>query len=626
MKKNILKKLNNASDIKSLSIDELYELASEVRTTIIDSISKNGGHLASSLGVVELTIALLSVYDFPKDKIIWDVGHQSYAYKILTDRKDAFNYIRSFGGISGFPKRKESAYDSFDTGHSSTSISAGLGMCEARDLLAEDYKVVSIIGDGSLTGGMALEALNNVSNLKSNFVIILNDNGMSISKSNGGLNQALIGIRSSTKYGDLKKNLKSKLEKTAFGILIKNILVKFINMVKQMIATEGMFFENLNINYVGPIDGHNIKALQEVLKTSRNATEPTVVHIKTTKGKGYAPAEANPTLYHGVSAFDKTTGIKENATPKLTYTKVFSDTLISLAKNDKNIVAITAAMADGTGLSEFSKLYSDRFFDVGIAEQHAVTFAAGLATKKIIPLVCVYSSFLQRAIDQIIHDVALQNLHVVFMIDRAGLVGADGETHQGIFDLSYLRMIPNMTILAPKNDIEFSHMIKYAIYNIDGPVAIRYPRGLAYTELHDKNEIIQYGKSEILYEYSDSEILIYAIGSMVSTAVHIKQKLKDKNIDNVDIVNARFAKPIDYNTIDNILSRKKLKTILLLEENVENGSMSQEIKSYLYDKKCDAKVYIVTLPDMYVEHGDVTKLREILKIDSDSILKLCECS
>lgn len=616
-------KIKNIKDLKKLSLNELETLASEVRDLIIDGISKNGGHLASSLGVVELTIALLYVYDFPKDKIIWDVGHQSYAYKILTDRKEAFNNIRSFGGISGFPKRKESPFDSFDTGHSSTSISAGLGMCEARDLNAENYKVVSVIGDGSLTGGMAFEALNNLSELKSNFVVILNDNEMSISKSSGGLSRALLGIRSSSRYGDLKKVLKNKLEKSAPGLLVKGILIRVINIIKQLIATEGMIFEDLNINYVGPIDGHNIRTLIDVINKAKNSTEPVLIHIKTTKGKGYKFAEDNPTLYHGVPPFDKEKGIVQNTNKKPTYTDVFSNKINSLAKNDSRIVAITAAMSDGTGLASFSKLYKDRFFDVGIAEQHAVTFSAGLATNNIIPFVCIYSSFLQRAFDQIIHDVALQNLHVIFMIDRAGLVGADGETHQGIFDLSYLRLIPNMTILAPKNDLEFTSMIEFATYNISGPVAIRYPRGTAFTGLHEFNAPIEYGKGEILFADEKSTIAIFAIGSMVSTALHIKETLQSKNIF-VSIINGRFAKPIDFDTIKNVLSNKNIHTFIVLEENVKNGGIGQEIKDFIYDNGYNIKVKLITLPDAYVEHGNVDKLREMLGIDSSSIIKSIE--
>lgn len=613
----ILSNIKSDDDVKKLSYEELKQLASEVRELIIDRTSKNGGHIASSLGVVELTIALIKAFDFPKDKIIWDVGHQSYAYKILTDRKDAFSELRSFGGISGFPKRKESPFDSFDTGHSSTSISAGLGMCVARDLKKDDYKVVSVIGDGALTGGMAFEALNNLSNLKSNYIIILNDNEMSISKSSGGLNKALLGVRSSHGYSELKKTLKNELEKTGIGLFFKKILITIINIFKQIIASEGMFFENLNINYVGPIDGHNIRELYDAIISAKNLNEPIVIHVKTKKGKGYEPAEKDPTLFHGVGPFDRKTGqvIKESS--ERTYTKVFSDKLISLAEKDENIVAITAAMADGTGLTEFSQRFPERFFDVGICEQHAVTFAAGLSLSGTLPIVCIYSSFLQRAFDQIIHDVCLQNQHVVFAIDRAGLVGADGETHQGIFDISYLRLIPNMTILAPKNDLEFENMLEFAFYKIKGPVAIRYPRGVAYSELRDKMQAIEYGKSERLSEGKD--IAIFALGSMVSTAKHIREKLKSKNINPI-LVNARFAKPVDLETIDS-LCKEGIKELVVMEEGVLNGGIGQEIEDYVHDRNYDVKVTLISLPDAYVEHGNVSKLREVLGINSDSILK-----
>lgn len=613
----ILNSIKSVDDVKKLSYEELKQLANEVRDLIIDRTSKNGGHLASSLGVVELTIALIKAFDFPKDKIIWDVGHQSYAYKILTDRKDAFSELRSFGGISGFPKRKESPFDSFDTGHSSTSISAGLGMCVARDLKKDDYKVVSVIGDGALTGGMAFEALNNLSNLNSNYIIILNDNEMSISKSNGGLNKALLGVRSSHGYSELKKTLKNELEKTGIGLFFKKILITIINIFKQIIASEGMFFENLNINYVGPIDGHNIRELYDAIISAKNLNEPIIIHVKTKKGKGYEPAEKDPTLFHGVGPFDRKTGqvIKESS--ERTYTKVFSDKLISLAEKDENIVAITAAMADGTGLTEFSKKFPERFYDVGICEQHAVTFAAGLSLSGVLPIVCIYSSFLQRAFDQIIHDVCLQNQHVVFAIDRAGLVGADGETHQGIFDISYLRLIPNMTILAPKNDLEFENMLEFALYKIKGPVAVRYPRGVAYSELRDKMQEIEYGRAERLCD--GKGIAIFALGSMVSTAKHIREKLKSKNISPI-LVNARFAKPVDLETIDS-LCKEGIKELVVMEEGVLNGGIGQEIEDYVHDRNYDVKVTLISLPDAYVEHGNVSKLREALGIDSDSILK-----
>ncbi|MBQ2204965.1 MAG: 1-deoxy-D-xylulose-5-phosphate synthase, partial [Lachnospiraceae bacterium] len=557
----ILDRIKCIADIKSLSYAELNQLASEVREKIIQITSNNGGHLASSLGVVELTIAILLSYDLPKDKVIWDVGHQSYAYKILTDRKDAFTGLRSYGGISGFPKRNESEYDSFDTGHSSTSISAGLGMCVARDLNKDDYKVITVIGDGALTGGMAFEALNNLSSLNSNYVVVLNDNEMSISKSTGGLNKALLGIRSSAKYGGAKKAIKKTLEKSTFGLVVKSILVKIVNIFKQLIVSEGMLFENLNINYVGTIDGHDIKELKRVLDIAKTTDEPVLVHVKTIKGKGYKPAEDDPVYFHGVAPFDIETGKPKKIVSDKTYTKVFSDKLVELASKNPNITAITAAMADGTGLTSFAEKFPDRFFDVGICEQHAVTFAAGMATQNIVPIVCVYSSFLQRAFDQIIHDVCLQNQHVVFAIDRAGLVGSDGETHQGIFDLSYLRLIPNMTIVAPKNANELEMMLEFAISKMQSPIAIRYPRGIAYNKLNEFNSEIKYGKAELLYDGND--LCFFALGSMVSTAVNLREKLINKNINPI-VVNARFAKPIDYELIDKLFENKKISKFVIM--------------------------------------------------------------
>ena len=617
----ILDRIKCIADIKSLSYAELNQLASEVREKIIQITSNNGGHLASSLGVVELTIAILLSYDLPKDKMIWDVGHQSYAYKILTDRKDAFTGLRSYGGISGFPKRNESEYDSFDTGHSSTSISAGLGMCVARDLNKDDYKVITVIGDGALTGGMAFEALNNLSSLNSNYVVVLNDNEMSISKSTGGLNKALLGIRSSAKYGGAKKAIKKTLEKSTFGLVVKSILVKIVNIFKQLIVSEGMLFENLNINYVGTIDGHDIKELKRVLDIAKTTDEPVLVHVKTIKGKGYKPAEDDPVYFHGVAPFDIETGKPKKIVSDKTYTKVFSDKLVELASKNPNITAITAAMADGTGLTSFAEKFPDRFFDVGICEQHAVTFAAGMATQNIVPVVCVYSSFLQRAFDQIIHDVCLQNQHVVFAIDRAGLVGSDGETHQGIFDLSYLRLIPNMTIVAPKNANELEMMLEFAISKMQSPIAIRYPRGIAYNKLNEFNSEIKYGKAELLYDGND--LCFFALGSMVSTAVNLREKLINKNINPI-VVNARFAKPIDYELIDKLFETKKISKFVIMEENVLNGGISQEVEDYIVSKNYKTEVKHITIPDAYVEHGDVSMLRATLKIDSESILNKLE--
>ena len=618
---SILKKINKPNDIKKLSFDELNVLSNDVREYIIDVISKNGGHLASSLGVVDLTIALLLSFDVDKDKIIWDVGHQSYAYKILTDRKNEFENIRKFGGISGFPKRNESKYDVFDTGHSSTSISAGMGIAISRDIDKKDYKVISVIGDGSLTSGMALEALNNLSNLKTNFILILNDNGMSISKSIGGINKALLGIRSSQKYNKFKLKLKTLLEKSKYGMFIKDLLTNIINVLKQVVIKQGMFFENLDIDYVGPIDGHNIKQMKQIFDIAKHNNEPIVIHIKTIKGKGYIHAENNPTKYHGIASFDKSTGEVLNKTNKKTWTNVLSDSLIEIANINKKVVAITAAMSDGVGLSEFSKKYKNRFFDVGICEQHAITFGAGLAINGFVPVVCIYSSFLQRSFDQIIHDVCLQNLHMVICIDRAGIVGADGETHQGIFDISFLRLMPNMIIMAPKNDIELKNMIDFSINNINSPVAIRYPRGQIYDELYQFDETIKIGKSEVLFKGED--LVIFALGSMVKTAIELKNKL-DKI--SVSVINARFAKPIDFDMIDKICSGEFLvgkipKQLLLMEEGIKNGSMCEAIEAYILEKKYKINVKSICINDTFVSHGSVEELKHMLNIDTDSIIK-----
>lgn len=617
----ILDKIKNPNDIKLLSDSELVTLSSEVRELIIDSISKNGGHLASSLGVVELTIAILLSLNLPEDKVIWDVGHQSYAYKILTDRKEAFSSIRNFGGISGFPKRKESIYDSFDSGHSSTSISAGLGLSVASDLNGDDNTVVSVIGDGALTGGVAFEAIDNLGKLDKNYIVILNDNEMSISKTKTGISHALLGLRTSIRYNALKKFTKNIVLSLPYGDHIRDFLVSIINSIKQLFVNQsGMLFENMDVAYLGPIDGHNIKAMHQLIMKAKKLDRAVVIHVKTKKGKGYKYAEEDPVRFHGIAPFDKNTGKELSKARHKTYTKIFGECICDLAKVNKNIVAITAAMPDGTGLVDFSKIYKDRFFDVGISEQHAVTFAAGLSLGGKIPIVCIYSSFLQRAYDQIIHDVCLQNLHVVFCIDRAGLVGKDGETHQGIFDISYLSGIPGMISMAPKNDVELKSMLSYAINNTSSPISIRYPRGESYEELHEFDAPIEIGKSEVLYEGKD--VVLYALGSMVSTAVHIREKLKNKNID-CGIVNARFIKPIDYEMIDKLCD--KYNHIVIMEEGVERGGIGENIRSHILNNKDRykniPKTDIVAIPDCYVEHGDIGKLREMLYIDSDSIIQ-----
>ena len=519
-----LDRINEANDIKKIEPEAYDALASEIRSFIIESVSEHGGHLASNLGVVELTMALHLCMDFPNDKLIWDVGHQAYTHKLLTGRKEDFSGLRTFGGMSGFPKHKESPCDAFDTGHSSTSISAALGYARARDLKGEDRTVVAVIGDGSLTGGMAYEALNNVSHLKSNMIIVLNDNKMSISENVGGLSKHLTALRTRESYMDFKMDVEKKLKQIPHvGDSVARSVKKSKDSIRQLFV-KGGFFEDFGIKYIGPIDGHDIKEMVRVLNALKRLNEPVVMHVVTQKGRGYVPAEQNPSAFHGVGSFDIATG-ESLASKSLTYTSVFSKTICRLGKAHPDVVTICAAMPDGTGLTAFKKHFPGRFFDVGIAEQHAVTFAAGLAAGGMHPFVAVYSSFLQRAYDQIIHDVCIQNLPVVFCVDRAGLVGADGETHQGIFDLSYLSMIPNMTVCAPKNKYELYDMLYFA-YQYHGPIAIRYPRGSAYEGFKNMRPPIEYGKSELMFE--GEKIALVAVGSMVQTAVQVREKLLDK--------------------------------------------------------------------------------------------------
>ena len=612
----VLEKIKKPSDIKALNNDEINKLASELREFIIEKISKNGGHLASSLGVVELTIALYLSLNMPEDKIIWDVGHQSYAHKILSGRKDDFDELRQFGGISGFPKRGESEYDAFNTGHSSTSISAGLGIASARDLNNETFNVVSVIGDGAMTGGLAFEALNNASSLNSNFIIILNDNNMSIGKNSGGISHALTGLRTSYSYLGTKKIVQRILNKIPIiGKPIIKIILTAKNAIKQLFANKGMLFENLDIVYLGPVDGHDVFELKKIIERAKTINRPVLIHVKTIKGKGYKFAEDNPEKFHGVNPFDIKTGLPLIKSDKESYTKVFANKLCALARDNKKIVAITAAMADGTGLSLFAKEFPNRFYDVGIAEEHAVTFASGLSVGGMIPVVAIYSSFLQRAYDQIIHDTALQNLHVVFAIDRAGLVGADGDTHQGNFDISYLSSIPNMTVLAPKNKYELEDMLSFAI-DYKGPIAIRYPRGIAFDGFENNRAKIELGKSEILIE--GKECAIFALGSQISTASHVLEKIKSEYKKDWTLVNARFAKPLDYTMIDELC--KNHSYIITMEENVSNGGIGDRLAYYVQENHKNCKVIKISLPDTYVEHGDVSVLRKALKIDSDSII------
>ena len=609
-----LDRINEANDIKKIEPEAYDALASEIRSFIIESVSEHGGHLASNLGVVELTMALHLCLDFPNDKLIWDVGHQAYTHKLLTGRKEDFSGLRTFGGMSGFPKHKESPCDAFDTGHSSTSISAALGYARARDLKGEDRTVVAVIGDGSLTGGMAYEALNNVSHLKSNMIIVLNDNKMSISENVGGLSKHLTALRTRESYMDFKMDVEKKLKQIPHvGDSVARSVKKSKDSIRQLFV-KGGFFEDFGIKYIGPIDGHDIKEMVRVLNALKRLNEPVVMHVVTQKGRGYVPAEQNPSAFHGVGSFDIATG-ESLASKSLTYTSVFSKTICRLGKAHPDVVTICAAMPDGTGLTAFKKHFPGRFFDVGIAEQHAVTFAAGLAAGGMHPFVAVYSSFLQRAYDQIIHDVCIQNLPVVFCVDRAGLVGADGETHQGIFDLSYLSMIPNMTVCAPKNKYELYDMLYFA-YQYHGPIAIRYPRGSAYEGFKNMRLPIEYGKSELMFE--GEKIALVAVGSMVQTAVQVREKLLDKGI-NATVVNARFVCPLDTECLDR-LSRDH-QWIVTMEENVLKGGFGEACGDYLLAKHEDVRLIHVGVPDVYVEHGGVGQLKKTLHMDADSIVE-----
>ena len=609
----VLDKIKKENDIKKLSPQEVDILRDEIREFLIDSISVTGGHLASNLGVVELTMALHLSLDLPKDKIVWDVGHQSYTHKILTGRKDGFASLRQFGGMSGFPKTDESDCDCFNTGHSSTSISAGLGLAMARQITGDDYHVVSVIGDGALTGGMAYEALNNASSIKSNFIIVLNDNNMSISENVGGVSHYLSGFRTADAYRDLKNNVMNSLNQIpVYGERMVKRIRNTKSSIKQLFIP-GMFFEEMGIIYLGPVDGSDIGEMCRVFEEAKRVDGPVLVHVITKKGAGYLPAEKFPARFHGAEPFDIATGLPKNKRTKANYTDVFSTVMVKAGERNEKIVAITAAMADGTGLRRYRRCYPERFFDVGIAEGHAVTFAAGLAKAGLIPVFAVYSSFLQRGFDQIIHDVCIQNLHVIFAIDRAGLVGSDGETHQGIFDISYLSQIPNMTVLAPKNKWELSDMMKFAI-DFDGPIAIRYPRGMAYDGLKEYRSPIRFAKSETIYKGKD--IAILALGSMVKTAETVCKMLKEHGIS-ATLINARFAKPFDGDVIESLTADHH--TIVTMEENVKSAGFGEHVAEYLKDNEIDLKLINISIPDAYVEHGNVDKLKEMLKIDALSV-------
>lgn len=611
----VLEKIQKENDIKKLTPEELELLKDEIRQFLIESISMTGGHLASNLGVVELTMALHLCFDLPKDKIVWDVGHQSYTHKILTGRKAGFSSLRQYGGMSGFPKTDESDCDCFNTGHSSTSISAGLGLATARQVTGEDYHVVSVIGDGALTGGMAYEALNNASSVKENFIIVLNDNNMSISENVGGISQYLSGFRTADAYRDFKNNVMNSLNHIP---IYGERMVKHIRNTKSSIKQlfiPGMFFEEMGIIYLGPVDGSDINEMCRVFDEAKRVDGPVLVHVLTKKGAGYGPAERYPSRFHGAEPFVIETGLPKNKRTKANYTDVFSTVMKKLGERNPKVVAITAAMADGTGLRRFHRNFPDRFFDVGIAEAHATTFAAGLAKAGLIPVFAVYSSFLQRAFDQILHDVCIQNLHVIFAIDRAGLVGSDGETHQGIFDISYLSVIPNMTIMAPKNKWELSDMMKFAVA-YDGPIALRYPRGAAYDGLKEIRQPIELAKSELIRK--GSTVAIMALGSMVKTAVDVVKLLEAEGIS-ATLINARFAMPFDKEAIKELPAEHSL--LVTMEENVQSGGFGEHVTEYVKTNGIALEVLTVALPDCYVEHGNVEVLKKELHVDAESVAK-----
>lgn len=610
----VLDSINKANDIKNVPVEELPLLASEIREFLIEHISHTGGHLASNLGTVELTMAMHLSFDLPEDKLVWDVGHQAYTHKLLTGRKEGFDSLRQYGGMSGFPKRRESECDSFDTGHSSTSISAGLGYVKARDLSGGHNYVVSIIGDGALTGGLALEALNNAAENQSNFIIVLNDNNMSISPNVGAISSLLTGIRGDNAYRDINDNVKSSLKKIpVYGDKIVSHVQKAKSGIKQLFLP-GMKFEDMGITYLGPVDGHDIGKLCKLFKIAKKMNTSVIVHVITEKGRGYEPARLKPEKFHGVSPFDVVTG-KPVAAAKTSYTEVFSRKICDMAQKDNRIVAITASMAAGTGLSRFQKRFPLRFFDVGIAEEHAVTFAAGLAAGGLKPYFAVYSSFLQRGFDEILHDVCIQGLPVVFMIDRAGLVGSDGETHQGIYDYSYMNIIPGMTVMAPKNRLELMDMMEFA-NSFDGPVAIRYPRGSVSDIFSDIKNEVSYGKAERIYDGEGTAIL--TIGASVEEGAQIYKLLKERG-ENPSLINARFENPIDIGLIKELESKHE--KLLTIEENITAGGFGMNVLRAVNENRINLKVINAALPDEYIQHGGVNKLKEVYGFTPEAIIE-----
>ena len=608
----LLDKIEKPNDIKEMEKDELRPLAKEIRRFLVHKISHTGGHLASNLGVVELTMALHLCCNLPEDKIVWDVGHQSYTHKILTGRKDGFDHLRQFGGMSGFPKQSESDCDAFDTGHSSTSISVALGLAKARDLKKQDHKIFAVIGDGALSGGMAYEAMNNAARLKSNLVIVLNDNQMSISKNVGGMSSYLGKIRTNGNYTELKEEVENALSKLPhLGDKLTSRIRGIKDLIKRVFIP-GMLFEDMGLTYIGPIDGHNIHQMVTAFQSASKMKEAVIVHVCTHKGKGYRPAEKNPSYFHGVSPFNiKDGSSRHNGETAKTYTDIFSDTILEAAKEREDIVAVSAAMPSGTGLTAMASKYPERFFDVGIAEEHAVTFAAGMAAGGLKPVVAIYSTFLQRAYDQILHDVCIGKLPVVFAVDRAGLVGSDGETHQGIFDIAYLRSMPNMTVMAPKNAWELRQMMLFALEQ-NTPTAIRYSRGAAWEGLQDHQQEITMGKAEWICE--GQEIALLAVGNMVETAMWVREHLKAEG-QKVSVVNMRFVKPIDKEVLQKIKERHS--KVVTLEEGVFNGGFGEAVSAWY--EGTPMRVLNIALPDQFIEHGSVTELKKKYGLDPESI-------
>ena len=610
----ILEKINYPEDLKPLKIKEKETLASEIREKILDTVSETGGHLASNLGIVELTIALHSVFNTPLDKIIWDVGHQTYVHKILTGRKNKMSSLRKMGGIAGFPKTCESIYDNFNTGHSSTSISVGLGMARARDIKGENNKIIAVIGDGALTGGMALEALNDVGSSNTNMIVILNDNEMSISKNVGGISMMLSKLRTKSVYVNTSVKGKRIIGKIpVVGKKVVKLVQRTKRGIKQLVIPK-MYFEDIGFRYLGPVDGHNIEKLEEILNICKEQEGPILIHVLTKKGKGYKPAESNPDKFHSTSKFEKETGEKIGKGKK-DYSKVFGDKLVELAKDNKKIVAITAAMQDGTGLTDFAKKYPGRFFDVGIAEQHAIGLAAGLAKSGMVPVVPLYSSFIQRAYDQLVHDVAIQDLPVVICADRAGIVGNDGETHQGLLDLAFTNTIPNFNIMAPKDFLELEDMLEFTV-ELKKPVLVRYPRGGEAISFENNREKISLGKAEVLNE--GKEVVLIGIGKMVSRAVEVADELKKDGI-NATVINARFLKPFDEETVLKYLYEAK--TVATIEDGTVIGGLGSKVEELIYKNRLNVDLEKFAYPDEFVKHGSVNEIEEKYGLDVGSIVE-----